>query len=253
MQRVYFISDVHLGSSSGEVERRKANRLTSFLKSLHGRADYLYIVGDLYDFWFEYRRAIPKLNLKVLAALIQLVESGTEVRYLTGNHDLWHESYLCAEIGLQLYHEPIEVTHNSLRLFIAHGDGLTAGEWKMRMAKKIMRSRFNIMLYRWLHPDLGLPLMRYVSRKSGAQGDNRFEQAYSDLAGRKHEEGFDIVILAHTHRPEFRESNGKYFVNLGDWLAHFTYLKLVGPRPEPATWRADTARHGQKLPSGELV
>ncbi len=239
MERLYFISDVHLGAHSGEIEKKKISRLTSFLTSIKNRADILYIVGDLFDYWFEYSRTIPKVNLKVLSALNQLVEAGTEVRYFTGNHDLWHETYLQTETGIKIYREPLAVTHNSLRLFIAHGDGITQREWKMRLVKRIMQNRTNVFLYRLLHPDIGLRLMQFWSHKSKKKGDNRYTQAYREFAQKKHAAGFDLFIMGHTHKPTIENQSGKYFINLGDWVKNFTYLQLVDATPKLKTWTND--------------
>lgn len=236
MERIYFISDVHLGAHSEEIERLKTTRLLSFLKSIQDKAEYLYIVGDLYDFWFEYYKAIPKVNLKVLVSLNQLVESGTEVRYFIGNHDLWHDAYLEKELGIKIYHQSLATRHNSLNLFVAHGDGLVHGEWKLRFTKKIFKNPFNIFLYRLLHPDIGIPLARYISNRSKKKGENRFIEDFRKFALKKLEDGFDAVILGHTHRPVFENKNSKYYINLGDWIKSFTYLQLIETSFELKSW-----------------
>ncbi|MFQ5649615.1 MAG: UDP-2,3-diacylglucosamine diphosphatase [bacterium] len=236
METLYFISDVHLGAHSEDIEKLKISRLLSFLKSVRHQADYLYIVGDLYDFWFEYYKAIPKVNLKVLAALSDLVESGTVVRYFIGNHDLWHESYLESEIGVHIFHEPLETRHNTLKLFVAHGDGLADGEWKVRLIKRILKNRANIFLYRLLHPDLGIPLARLFSNRSKKKGANRFIDEYRKFAHAKLQDGFDAVILGHTHQPVFEQTDSKYYINLGDWVKNFTYVKMTGTSLELKTW-----------------
>lgn len=236
MDRVYFISDVHLGAHSESLESAKIARLTSFLKSIKEKADYLYVVGDLYDFWFEYRKAIPKISLKVAAGLCQLVESGTVVRYFTGNHDLWQDKYFVEEVGVELYHEPASVVHNDLKLFVAHGDGLAAGERKLRFIKKIFKNRQNIFLYRLIHPDIGIPLARYVSGRSKAKGKNPYIAQYREFALKKLEDGFDAVILGHSHEPVLECSGSKYYINLGDWVTCFTYLQLTEKSFNLKTW-----------------
>ena len=236
MKKIYFISDAHLGAHSEEIEKIKVTNLISFLKSIKKKADYLYIVGDLYDFWFEYSKVIPKVNLKVLANLNQLVESGIEVRYLTGNHDLWQDGYLQNEIGVKIYHEPVEVNHNSLKLFIAHGDGLAKRNWSLRLQKRVFKNPVNIFLYRLLHPDIGIPLAMKVSAKSSEREEKRFEQDYRDFATAKLNEGFQAVILGHTHVPLFEKINSGYYINLGDWMKKFTYLEMTGKKLELKSW-----------------
>ena len=181
MKKIYFISDAHLGAHSEEIEKIKVTNLISFFNFIQKEADYLYIVGDLYDFWFEYSRVIPKVNLKVLVNLNQLVESGTEVRYLTGNHDLWQNGYLQNEIGIKIYHEPVEVSHNSLKLFIAHGDGLSKRHWSFRLQKLVFKSPVNIFLYRLLHPDIAIPFVFHFVWIGGDRRKNSSELCLPDM------------------------------------------------------------------------
>ena len=236
MKKNYFISDAHLGGHSEEIEKIKIANLISFFNSIQNKADHLYLVGDLYDFWFEYSKAIPKVNLKILAKLSQLVESGTEVRYLTGNHDLWQNGYLQNEIGVKIYHEPLEASHNSLKLFIAHGDGLVKRNWSLRLQKRICKNPVNIFLYRLLHPDIGIPLAMKVSAKSKEREEKRYNQDYRDFAITKLNEGFHAVILGHTHVPLFEKINSGFYINLGDWMKKFTYLEMTGKKLELKSW-----------------
>lgn len=237
MDKIYFISDAHLGAHPEEIEKVKIANLISFLNSIENKADYLYIVGDFYDFWFEYFKAIPKINLRVLAKLNQLVESGTEVRYLTGNHDLWHNGYLENEIGVKVYHQAFTTTHNSLKLFIAHGDGLAKSNRVLRFLKRILKNRINIFLYKLLHPDIGIPLAMKMSQKSKDREERRYEKDYRDFAMTKLNEGFHAVILGHTHVPLFEKINSKYYINLGEWMKKFTYLEMNGRRLALKSWR----------------
>ncbi len=236
MDRVYFISDAHLGAHSGEIETLKISRLHSFLEAIRQNADVLYIVGDLYDFWFEYRSAIPKVNLKILSMLSRLMEEGTEVRYFTGNHDLWQGEFLAQEIGIKFYDHPSIVQHNALKLFVAHGDGLTPGQWQMRLLKRVLRNGSNIFLYRLLHPDLGIPIARFFSLRSKEKPGNKYLAEYREFAMHKLDDGVDAVILGHTHDPLFENVGSKYYINLGDWVTNFTYLHLVDKKLELKTW-----------------
>src|SRR3990172_87657 len=238
MDTIYFISDVHLGGHDKEIEEVIIRRLIAFLKSITGKADYLYIVGDLYDFWFEYYKSIPKVNLKVLAGLNEVIEAGTKVGYFTGNHDVWHDSYFEEELGLQIYHAPLEIYHNQLKLFIAHGDGLAKGEWKIRFIKRVLNNPLNIFLYKILHPDLGIMLASRFSNGRAAPKPNPFHEQYKQLAREKLRQGFDAVVLGHTHMPVFEEyDKNKFYINLGDWVEHFTYLKLTNKKFEFLKWQ----------------
>jgi len=236
MERIYFISDVHLGGDPPEIESLKTNLLISFLNAIQSKADYLYIVGDLFEFWFEYRKAIPKINLKVISKLCQLHESGITIRYLTGNHDLWHETYFKEETDMEIYHKSLAVEHNSLKLHIAHGDGLAEKNWGLRLLNGIFKNRVNIFLFKLIHPDLGVPLAKWVSKKSREKGDNRFDEEYRKYALEKLNQGFEAVILGHTHKPIFENIGSKYYINLGDWIDSFTYLQLIGTKFELKKW-----------------
>ncbi len=236
MERVYFISDVHLGARTGEHEARKVENLTSFLKAISGWADVLYIVGDLFDFWFEYRHAIPKINLNVMFHLQQFLHAGSKLIYLAGNHDLWLERYFDEQLGITVHHGPLTATHNSLRLFIAHGDGLVRNDLRLRLLNRIFHNRVNIFLYRLIHPDFGIPLAKFVANKSRERGENPYGADYREFARSQFRENFDAVILAHTHQPLFERIDSKYYINLGDWMSHFTYLEMIGDNLNLKSW-----------------
>jgi len=237
MESIFFISDAHLGAHSDKLEHTKICRLISFLKSIEQQADYLYIVGDLYDFWFEYRRAIPKVNLRLLGTLAHLVDQGTKIRYLTGNHDLWHESYLVEQTGVELFHEALEIEHNALKLFVAHGDGLTPGQRKLRLTKRILKNRTNIFLYKLIHPDIGIPLAGFFSHRSKKKGLNKYVAEFRTFARDKLADGFDAVILGHTHQPAIEQVGEGFYINLGDWVSSFTYLELAGQEFSLKSWK----------------
>lgn len=236
MERVYFISDIHLGAHSGEHEQRKVEHLTSFLRAISRKADTLYIVGDLFDFWFEYRAAIPKMNLNVIFCLHRFLDAGGKLIYMAGNHDLWLDSYFNQQLGISVHHGPLIANHNSMRIFIAHGDGLLREDKRLRWLNRMFRNPINIFLYRLIHPDLGIPLAKFVASKSRERGENPYGAEYRKFARAKLSAGFDAVILAHTHQPLFERIDSKYYINLGDWIDHFTYLEMIGGRFQLQSW-----------------
>ncbi len=236
MEKIYFISDVHLGAHCENDENEKIGNLLAFFKEIEKKTDYLYIVGDLYNFWFEYKHVIPKINLRVLAKLIELIEAGVEVRYFLGNHDQWHETYFADETGIQIYPAPAEVVHNDLRLYIAHGDGLAANDSRNQVLHKIFHSKLNRKLFRLLHPDWGMPLAQAIARKSAKRGLGGHEDDYRNFAVQKINQGYDAVIFGHTHLPLFEKIGLGYFVNLGDWFSNFTYLVLDGTEFSFISW-----------------
>lgn len=215
----FFISDVHLGSRQPEAERR----LTDFLVSLKGRAAALYILGDLFEFWFEYQRVIPKSGLKVLALLAELRSSGMRVFLLRGNHDIWFRGFLQQELGLEGFQDEMSIEIDGRRVFLTHGDALDRGLIP-RVFRLLMRSRINGALFSLLHPDLGIGLARYIARRSREQGAKpALLSALREFAQYKIAHGYQVVIMGHSHVPERVEYPGGIYLNVGDWLRNFTY------------------------------
>jgi len=231
---VYFLSDAHLGSDNSEEERHKLKKLFAFLDMVRSDGDKLYILGDLFDFWFEYRHAIPKLHLKVIFKLAALVEAGIPVHYITGNHDFWLGDFLSREAGIQIHRDSVDVTENGLRLFLIHGDGLSPADWKYRVFIRFpLRNKLAIFLYRLIPPDIGIPLAKAVSSKSrshtAGREDTSFVKDYEAYAEAKLAEGFDGVLIGHIHVPVFKRFDSGIYINTGDFYYHFSYGKLDGP------------------------
>lgn len=239
---VYFISDAHLGEHSRAMEQRKEERLISFFDHIGTRADRLYVVGDLFDFWFEYRQVVPSGHYRILHRLADLVQNGTRVIYLAGNHDFWLDDFFPREIGVETSREPLSVRHQGLSLYIAHGDGLAQTDRGYRLLKRILRHPLNIRLYRLIHPDVGIPLARLASASSRAYTDqkalelvNEYERAAREILS----QGFDAVILGHSHYPSLRSFGPKTYLNIGDWITHFTYGRLRDGILTLQVWEAD--------------
>lgn len=228
-QAVYFLSDAHLGAEPKVREAARQKRLHTFLESLEGKASTVYIVGDLFDFWFEYRTAIPRALFETLASLRRLRESGVELVYLNGNHDFWLGPFLSEEIGARTHHGALAVEHQGRRVWMHHGDGLVGGDLGYRLLRRVIRHPASIALYRWLHPDLGIPLAHRVSHLSrDAKGEKPLEpqRLWNEIALPRFAEGFDAVVVGHFHHVYERRENGRAFFVLGDWMTRFTYLKL---------------------------
>ncbi len=229
-KKVIFISDVHLGMNHDTNEQEREQKLISFLRKTFESGDRLFIVGDLFDFWFEYKTVIPKDYIRILSCLKEMTQEGVRIDYIAGNHDFWAGDFFQKELGLIFHPEPIRETIGNKTFYIIHGDGLKKSDGGYRLLKGIFRNRLNIFLYRWLHPDLGVPFAKWCSgssRKHTANKDFGDEKEYIDFAETMFEDGVDHVILAHTHRPlEHKTGNGKSLVNLGDWIEHFTYAQF---------------------------
>jgi UDP-2,3-diacylglucosamine hydrolase len=234
----YFISDVHLGLGNKEKEKAKEDRLIGFLKSVLPSANALFIVGDLFDFWFEYATVIPRGYHRTLAALQEFTDRTIPVHFLTGNHDCWTNDFLEKELGLHVYHQPFDITIDGKRLHLHHGDGLARNDLGYRMIKPILRNRLSIFLYRWLHPDIGVRIARRSSRTSR---DYTAQKVYSEegmieYARRRIGEGADLVIMGHRHKANILPVGNGLYVNLGDWISLNTYGELTDGVMRLKTW-----------------
>jgi UDP-2,3-diacylglucosamine hydrolase len=226
----YFISDVHLGLGTREQEHDKEDRLLSFFRSILPKAERLFILGDLFDLWFEYATVIPKGFFRTLVALRAFTERGIQVEFLAGNHDYWMGDFFSAELGVKLHFEPFEITLDRKRLLLHHGDGLIKEDVGYRLIKPVLRSKISITLYRWLHPDIGIRLARGSSRTSRNYTAGKKIAEDGDLvafAADQIRHGIDIVIMGHQHHPVQCELEGGVYVNLGDWISHRTYAEMT--------------------------
>lgn len=240
MSKMFFISDVHFGLESRERERAKEERVLSFLDKVMDEASQLCIVGDLFDAWIEYRTVIPKGYHRILTKLEDLTRRGIVVHYLVGNHDFWIRDYFKQELGMITYHEPIAITVDGKRFFIHHGDGLATNDTGYRILKKVLRNPFNIWLFSWLHPDIGISLARSSSKSSRnytSTKDYGEEDGMAALAAQKIAEGFDYVIMGHRHKPACKQIGKGTYINLGDWISYNTYAEFDGERLSLVTWQ----------------
>ncbi len=216
-----FISDIHLGLESADLEKKKERLLVNFLNYAKDNAAELFIVGDLFDYWFEYKRVYQKGFFRTLTALQDITEKGIPVHYLIGNHDFMHRNFFVDEIGCKLYEEPIERVLNGKKFFIGHGDGLIKNDYGYNVLKKIMRNKTLQRLYSLLHPDLGIKIAsgssktsrNHTSKKDYGENDGLFEAAKEKI-----DEGFDYVIFGHLHQRKFEKYKNGFYINLGSWL-----------------------------------
>ncbi len=243
-KKYYFFSDVHLGLKSKEVEKEKEKKLVSFLEFSAPDAKEIYIVGDLFDCWIEYRKVVPKGYFNLLSALNKISEAGIPINFLSGNHDFWLNTYLRDEVGMNIYYDPIERVLDGKKFFIAHGDGLSKGDTGYKIIKKILRSKVNQFLYSLIHPDIGIMLAQGSSKGSRSHtSGNPFGagDGMKDFAAAKLKEGYDFVVMGHYHKPQKVEvnNNGKasYFITLGDWIKNFTYGTYAEGNFELEHWK----------------
>jgi UDP-2,3-diacylglucosamine hydrolase len=236
---VYIMSDAHLGTDSRAREAAREARLHRFLTSLPGRASHLVIDGDLFDFWFEYGTAIPRRHFDTLAVLHQLRRSGLAITYLTGNHDFYLGPFLRDDLGITTHAGGLPLEIQGRRLWIHHGDGLVGGDLGYRVLKGLLRHPASIAAYRWLHPDLGIPLAHWASRWSRhARGERTLDgdRLWREVAVPRFAEGHEIVVIGHFHHAYERHEGGRSLFVLGDWIDQFTYLVLEDGQPRLETW-----------------
>ena len=221
MNKYLFISDIHLGLKSKEEEKQKEDLLVKFLHFAKDNCNELFILGDLFDYWFEYRKVYQKGFFKTLTALKAITDNGVKIHYIIGNHDFMHLDFFEKEIGVKLYENEISTVLNGSKFYLAHGDGLLKNDTGYKILKKILRNKFIQKMYSLIHPDLGIALASrtskssrdYTSKKNFGEGDGLFA-----FARQKIDEGFDYVLLGHLHRRSYEQYKNGFYINLGSWL-----------------------------------
>jgi UDP-2,3-diacylglucosamine hydrolase len=238
---VHFLSDAHLGAQRASLEQGREARLHDFLLALPGRATELFIVGDLFDFWFEYRTAIPRRHFRTLAILARLREAGIPITYLNGNHDFWLGRFFRDELGIETVDGAVTLERQGRRTWVHHGDGLIGGDLGYRALKALIRHPLSLGAYQLLHPDLGIPLAHHVSnwsRHSRGTRPLQGDRLWNEIAAPRFAEGFDSVVIGHFHHAFERHDGNRQLVVLGDWIERFTYGLLRGGELTLETWPA---------------
>lgn len=226
--KVYFVADAHLGSEPGPMEERKLADLLELLAHLEGRASTLFLLGDVFDFWFEYRRVAPTDHPEMLSALLRLSETGTDVHFLGGNHDYWAGSRFEMMTGARVHRQPVEVTLFAERLFIAHGDGLPAGDLGYRLLKSVLRNRLAIAAFGLIPPTIGSAIARWASGLSDIS-EERIQRAIPPMQALLEDllrRGHDAAVVAHVHRPVIWRWESGTGVIVGDWMANRSVVEL---------------------------
>ena len=202
-----------------------------FLSEIQKDAKIIFIVGDLFDFWFEYRKVIPKGYHKVLAKFLELRELGIEIIYLVGNHDCLMRDYFEKELDVRLHRKPFEVILNNKKFYFHHGDGLSRKDIGYKILRSILRNKFCQWLFSWIHPDIGMSLGKYSSKKSRRYTSKKYygtDDGCYLFAKKKIEEGFDFVLMGHKHEMVYEKIGNGVYINLGDWITHYSYATFDG-------------------------
>lgn len=231
MNPAYFIADTHFGYYEYLKEKPLIEKFENLCKEIELNSGELYILGDLFDYWFEYKSVIQKYSYRIIAALEHLAEKGHRITYIIGNHDFAHKDLFEKQLGITVSSGMIEKTIYNKKFFLAHGDGLVENDRGYLILKSIVRNKKLQALYSKLHPNIGIGLARYFSKKSRHYTNGRDYGEQDDLlqfAKKKISDGIDYVILGHSHRFVFEKIGNGFYINLGSWLIKPTYGKFDG-------------------------
>lgn len=237
-KKIYFASDFHLGSPTYEKSREREDRIIKWLDSIKEDAQAIFLVGDLFDFWFEYKTTIPKGFTRFLGKLAELSDSGIDLHVFVGNHDIWMFGYFEQELNAKVYHDPITFILNHTKIMIGHGDGLGPGDKGYKRLKKLFTSKACQWLFKWIHPDIGIGLANSWSNKSRAAAlsnpeEQKFlgedEWLWQYAKEREVKEHHDYYLFGHRHLPlNLEVGETSKYINLGEWLTFNTYAVFEG-------------------------
>lgn len=236
-KKIYFLSDFHLGAPNYAASLEREKKIIHFFQEIEHTAAAIFIVGDIFDFWFEYKKVVPKYYTRLLGKLASLTDNNIPVYVFSGNHDMWMSGYFEEELNIPVFHDPKEFVWNGKRFLVGHGDGLGPGDHGYKFLKKIFRNPICKWLFSMLHPNWGIGMAYYFSRKSREKTgtsdqaflgeDNEWLILYCKEILTQRE--IDYFIFGHRHYPiDFTLNNNSRYINLGDWIRNFTYASFDG-------------------------
>jgi len=232
IKKIYFASDFHLGVPDFESSLIREKRIVRWLDQVSKDADEIFLLGDIFDFWFEYKTVVPRGYTRLLGKLSELTDGGLPIHVFTGNHDMWIFDYLPEETGIILHREPLTREWNGKKVYIGHGDGLGPGDNGYKVIKKVFASKLSQWLFARFHPNFGIGLANFwskTSRKSHYEEDKIFlgeDKEWLAIYCKEllEKEHFDYFVFGHRHLPlEINLTDQSKYINLGDWITHFTY------------------------------
>lgn len=242
-KKIYFLSDFHLGVPDAASSLEREKKIVRFLDEIKHDAAEIFIVGDLFDFWYEYKNVVPKGYVRILGKMAEITDSGIPVHFFVGNHDMWMKDYFQKELNVPVYFEPVDFEYNGKKFLVGHGDGLGPGDHGYKFLKKVFRNPVCQWLFGILPPLIGVGLANYFSRKSRAKAlakntddhflgeDNEWLIIYCKEVLQKKQ--YDFFVFGHRHLPiHFNLTPGSLYVNLGDWLKYCSYAVFDGTNLE---------------------
>jgi len=240
-KKIYFLSDFHLGAPDFKSSLEREKKIVRFLDIAMQDAAAIFIVGDLFDFWYEYRTVVPKGYVRILGKMASITDSGISMYFFVGNHDMWMKGYFEKELNIPVYFEPEIFEFNNKKFYIGHGDGLGPGDHGYKFIKKIFRNPICQWLFGILPPAIGVGIANYMSRSSRAatgQTDARFlgeENEWLITYSKEvlQQQPFDYFIFGHRHLPiDFQLTENSRYINLGDWIKYDSYAVFDGSQLE---------------------
>lgn len=236
-KKIYFISDFHLGAPDAQSSLRREKQVVSFLNEMKEDAHSIFIVGDLFDFWFEYKKVVPKGYVRILGKIAELTDAGIAVHFFVGNHDMWMKNYFQTELNVPVYYEPKSFTYNNKKFFIGHGDGLGPSDHGYKAMKKVFRHPLSKWLFGLLPSRVGIGIANYFSQKSRDADKGIVEKFHGEqkewllMFSREilKKEHYDFFVFGHRHLPiDYRLTESSRYINLGEWINFETYAVFDG-------------------------
>ncbi len=231
-KKIYFASDFHLGAPNHDTSLIREHKVVAWLEAVRHDAHSIYLLGDIFDFWFEYRHTIPKGFIRLQGKLAELRDTGIPIYFFTGNHDMWMFDYFPQELGIPVYREPIILNISKQKLFVGHGDGLGSGEFTYKFLKAFFNSKICQWLFARLHPNLGMSIAHYWSRQSrisNIKHEEKFngeenEYLFAWCKEQEQKAHYDYYIFGHRHLPlNLKVGEASHYINIGEWVHQPTY------------------------------
>ena len=245
-KKIYFLSDFHLGTPNPTESLLREKKIVAFLDKIKKTASAIFIVGDMFDFWYEYRHVVPKGYVRIFGKLAELTDLGISIHFFVGNHDMWMSGYFEKELNIPVYFEPKRFEWNGKKFFIGHGDGLGPGDYGYKFLKTIFRNSICQWLFGLLPPAMAIGTANYFSRKS-RKNTNEDELQFlgedkewlvifsREVLAKEH---VDYFIFGHRHVPiDYKLNDKSSYINLGDWITNFTYAEFDGNAVTLETWQ----------------
>ncbi len=231
--KAYFAGDFHLGRPNKESSSNREKKIISWLNNISKDAQEVFLMGDVFDFWFEYRNVIPKENLRFLSTISRLIDQGVNFHYFLGNRDMWVLNYF-QELGIKVYDKPQKFLLNKKNILVGHGDGIGKGDLGFKFLKLIFKNKICQFLFRWIHPDIGIPLGKFLSGSKKmmniSENAKRNDKRIIDYCIKyRKENNIDVFVFGHSHvKTKKKLPEGCYYFNCGEWMTGSPYLESDG-------------------------